>query len=250
MSSVYKIDICMTSVIRPKIIEETLNTIVQNVCHGDTSNYRLILNVDPVGEDALPGKIVKIARQRFPNILYNIADEPSFPKAVKWVWSQSDADYVFHWEDDVNILRQIDVNNMVEILNKYDDISSLRLYKAHIPKSNKINTFSCYWNYNQDGFYVAEKWEKQFGLNPILIKKEFVQEAVKLLRDDYNPEKQFRYSQEYMRPLIKKWKYAIYGKPGDKRLVDGRKGQTWKNNIGIDKPKGRTFVQWIKKESS
>ena len=101
--------------------------------------------------------------------------------------------------------------------------------------------------YNEDGFYVAKDWKKQFGLNPILIRRAFIDEAVTRMRGDINPEKQFRYSQAFMRPLIKKWKYAIYAKPGEARLIDGRKGQKWKNKIGLQKPKGRTFLEWEKR---
>ena len=62
-----------------------------------------------------------------------------------------------------------------------------------------------------------------------------------------NPEKQFRYSQPYMRPLIKKWHYGIYAKPGETRLIDGRKGVKWKQKMKLGKPKGKTFLKWEKK---
>lgn len=242
-----KIDITMTAVIRPTILEETLNKIFEHVCHGDSSNFRLIINIDPIGENTKPMKIIKIAEMKFSNIIYNIPKTPSFPKAVLWVWKQATAPFIFHWEDDVNILRSIDIENMITILNTHDDLSSLRLYKADVPLKKSFDTFSCKWRYNKDGFFIADDWKKQFGLNPILIKKEFVEEAILRMRDDYNPEKQFRYSQEYMRPLIKKWKYGIYAKPGDKRLIDGRKGQRWKDVYGLNKPVGKTFVEWEKK---
>jgi len=242
-----KIDICMTAVLRPKIINETLDLIIKNVCNGNTNRFTLILNIDPIGENIKPAKIVKIAKKKFKNVIFNISQTPSFPRAVKWIWEQSTTPYIFHWEDDVNILREINVDNMIEILKKYKQLSSLRLYKANIPNKLTMLTFNCKWKYNKDGFYLASDWKKQFGLNPILIKKLFIKEAVKLMKDNINPEKQFRYSQKYMRPLIKKWQYGIYGQPGDIRLIDGRKGQRWKNKIHLDKPKGKTFIEWEKK---
>jgi len=238
-----KIDITMTAVIRPAILEETLVHIKNRVCRG-RDGFRLILNVDPVGENVKPMKVVKTAQKHFDDIVYRVAPEPSFPKAVKWVWSQSTAPYVFHWEDDVNILRKIDVDMMIEILKKYEKLSSLRLYKAKIPKTKTFHTFNCKWTYKKDGFYIASDWKKQFGLNPILIKREFIEEAVTRMVDNVNPEKQFRFSQKYMRPLIQKWKYGILGEPGDARLIDGRKGENWKNKLGLQKPNGRTFLKW------
>jgi hypothetical protein len=243
-----KIDIAMTAVLRPKLLKETLNTIVKHVCKKELERYTLILNVDPIGEDVEPMKVVKTAKNIFPNVVFNIPTVPSFPKAVKWVWSNTTAEYIFHWEDDVNILRPIDVDKMIFILNKYKDLSSLRLYKDKTPKGNMMRrVFRCNWRYNEDGFYLADRWQEQFGLNPILIKKAFVKDAVKRMKDDFNPEKQFRYNQPYMEPLIKKWKYGIFANPGESRLIDGRKGQNWKNKLKIDKPKGQTFVEWVKK---
>jgi len=241
------IDITMTAVIRPKLLAETLDTIIKNVCKGDTSRFTLILNVDPIGVDIKPMKVVKTAQQRFEHVVYNIPNNPSFPKAVKWVWSQVTAPYVFHWEDDVNILHDIDIDDMISILKKYKDLSSLRLYRAPTPKKKRFSTFGCKWSYQPEGFYIASDWRKQFGLNPILIKSEFVHEAVIRMVDHINPEKQFRVSQKYMNPLIKKWKYGLYTKPGSPRMVDGRKGQRWKNKMRLDKPRGKTFVNWEKK---
>lgn len=241
------IDITMTAVIRPKLLAETLDKIVKHVCHGDTSRFTLILNVDPIGASIKPMKVIKVAKQRFDNVVYNIAKHPSFPKAVKWVWSQVTAPYVFHWEDDVNILYDIDVDKMITILKKYKELSSLRLYRAPTPKGKRLHTFACKWIYKPEGFYMATDWRKQFGLNPILIKSEFVHEAVTRMVDHINPEKQFRVSQKYMVPLIKKWKYGLYTKPGSPRMIDGRKGQKWKNAMKLDKPVGKTFVAWEKK---
>ncbi len=240
-----KIDIAMTGVIRPKILKGTLINIYEKVCKKDTSRFRLIINIDPVGEDFKPKSIIPLAEKWF-KVVWNISSEPSFPKAVKWVWSQAEAPYIFHWEDDVDILRDIDVDDMIQILNKYSDLSSLRLSKYPIPTKEKIKMFECFWNYKPEGFYLASNWEKQFGLNPILIKREFIKEAVNLMREDVNPEKQFRSSQKYMRNLIKKWTYGIYAKPGDTRLIDGRKGQRWKERMGFSKPKNETFLRWNK----
>jgi len=239
-----KIDITMTAVVRTGLLAETLSTISEKVCK-DRDGFRLIINVDPVGESIKPAKVIKVARQYFDDVIFNIAQTPSFPKAVKWVWSQATAPYIFHWEDDVNILREIDVDHMIKILKDNPKLSSLRLYKGNTPRNkNGFRTFNCRWNYNQEGFYVAKDWKKQFGLNPILIKREFIQEAITRMVDHTNPEKQFRYSQAYMKPLIQKWQYGIYAKPGETRLIDGRKGEKWKRKMKLNKPKGRTFLKW------
>ena len=243
-----KIDIAMTAVLRPKILHGTLKTILNRVVdHPD--RCRLIINIDPIGANISTAQtIIRICKEHFREVIYNIAPEPSFPLAVRWVWSKTTAPYIFHWEDDVEILRKIDVKHMMDILDKNSTLASLRLFSKMTPqKGNRMHVFQSHWDYNEEGFWVARDWRAQFGLNPTLIKKAFVHEAVTRMVDYVNPEKQFRVSQEYMRPLIKKWKYGIYAGRGEKRIIDGRKGQRWKDQLGIDKPKGTTFLKWIKK---
>jgi len=240
-----KIDITMTAVLRPRILDETLKKIVKCVV-DKPERFRLIINVDPIGEKVKPIRVVEVAKKYFKKVIYNIPKEPSFPKAVKWVWENSTAPYVFHWEDDVNILRKINVKDMIRILEEHRLVSSLRLYAKQTPNKKVMKTFSCVWRYNKKGFYIAKDWRRQFGLNPILIKKEFIDEAVKLMVDSVNPEKQFRSTQQYMVPLIKKWRYGLYTKPGDGRIVDGRKGQRWKNKMKLQKPRTGKFLIWTK----
>ena len=242
-----KIDITMTAVLRPSLLAETLLTIKKNVCKDQIDRFRLIINIDPIGENIKPAKVIKTARKIFSDVIYNVAKTPSFPKAVKWVWEQATAPYILHWEDDVDILHPVDIDDMIGILKRHDKLSSLRLYKAVTPNKKSFRTFACIWDYNKEGFFIARDWRKQFGLNPILIKSEFVKDATQRMVLNTNPEKQFRVSQKNMRPLIKKWQYALYTRPGSPRMIDGRKGQTWKNKIKLDKPKGTTFLKWEKK---
>ena len=237
-----RVDITMTAVIRPKILTRCLESIKRKIVK-DQTNFRLIINVDPIGENTKPGKVVKLAQKFFDNVIYNIPKEPSFPKAVKWVWSQSDAPYVFHIEDDWVFNEDIDIDNMVKILRGNVKLSSLRLYKYNTPNRKKFPTFGCYWVYNPDGFYLSKDWKKQFGLNPILIKKEFIDQALPLMVDNVNPEKQFRESQKYMRKVIKDWQYGMYTNPGGRALVTDI-GRGWIKNTKFAKPKTGTFLTW------
>ena len=237
-----KIDITMTAVIRPAIIERTLKSIVENIVTKG-NKFRLVINIDPVGEKVKPKMVMRVAKKYFKDIVFNHARHPSFPKAVIWVWRNSDAPYIFHIEDDWSINRKIDVNKMINILDNHDDLSSLRLYKYPTPKGKVFSTFGCKWRYNKAGFYVADRWQKQFGLNPILIKRQFIDEALPRMRDNKNPEKQFRATQDYMVPVIKKWKYGLYASPSEKALVSDI-GYAWRRRTRFVKPRGKSFVEW------
>ena len=239
------VDIVMTSVLRPALLKETLSTIINNICDDSSVRFRLVINVDPIGEAIDPMEVVKIAKNYFKEVVYNIPEYPSFTKAVKWVWEASESPHVFHWEDDVFIFRKININHMLKIHRKNPKVSSLRLSKHDIPNNKVITLFNSKWRYNDAGFYIADRWQEQFGLNPILIKQDFIKEAVTLMRDDLNPEKQFRVTYDWMVPLISKWKYGLYATPGDKALIWGKKGQAWKNKMGLQKGKN-AFITWTK----
>lgn len=241
-----KIDITMVSVIRPALVRRTIKTISKNIVGKNQDRFRLILNVDPIGEKVKPEKVVKVAKEYFSDVVFRIAKKPSFAKAVKWVWNQTTSPYIFHIEDDWDITRKIDIDHMIEIMKNHSKISSLRLYKYRTPKQNVFTTFGCKWRYNKNGFYVADKWQKQFGLNPILIRREFLDEALPVMKDNINPEKQFRNTQKYMRPIIKKWKYALYTNPGDLPLTIDT-GTKWRAKTEFIKPRKGPFLTWEKK---
>jgi hypothetical protein len=242
-----KVDIAMTAVLRPSLLDETLTTITKNVV-DIPERFRLIINVDPVGEDIDSEQVIDVAKKHFKNVIYNIPMKPSFPKAVKWVWSHTDAPYVFHWEDDSFIFRKIDILDMIKIHRIYPDVASLRLFKFNTPNKKIISAFGTKWHYHGEGLYISQRWQEQFGLNPNLIKREFVQEAVSRMCDDINPEKQFRHWNDWMVPLIRKWDYALYTKPGDKAIVWGKKGDLWKKKHGLKKnmKKPDKFITWDK----
>ncbi len=241
-----KIDIAMTGVLRPKLLHGTLKTIVDRVVDRQ-DRFRLIINIDPVGQKVNPHMVVDVCKEHFKNVTYNIAEYPSFPRAVKWVWSQTTAPYIFHWEDDVEILRKIDVVHMMKLLDDHKKLAALRLFTKTTPRGKRMHVFQCHWDYQGDNLWIARDWRAQFGLNPNLIKRAFVHDAFPRMVENFNPEKQFRVSQKYMKPVIEKWRYGIYAGQGETRLVDGRKGQRWKDKLGIDKPKGTTFLEWEKK---
>ena len=241
-----KVDITMTAVLRSRVLKQTLESFCKNVFYGDRSRYRLIVNIDPVGDNEKPKGVIKTCRKYFDNVVFNVAKEPSFSKAVIWTWKQVEADFVFHLEDDWIIYRKIDIDNMIRILKERSGLACLRLYKEKLPKGKKPRIFGCRYKYNKEGFFVADDRKKQFGLNPVLIRGEFIQQALPLMTDHRNPEKQFRFGNTVMKDFVMAWQYAIYGNPGDARLVYGKNGLHWRRKSKYKKPRdGKPFLNWV-----
>ncbi len=237
-------DITTTAVIRPEILEMTFKSFTENL-FTEREKYRLIINIDPVGnKNKSPDDVLKVCYKYFDNVTYNITKEPSFPKAVIWTWKQVTTPFLFHLEDDWIIKRKVDINRLVGILHKNHHLACMRLYKHNIENKTRPKLFNSTYSYKSH-FFEASSSKTQFGLNPVLIRQSFIDEALPLMVDNKNPEKQFRYNNDKMRNFVMRWKYAIYGKPGDKTLVWGKNGLHWRNNSKYDKPRdGSQFITW------
>jgi hypothetical protein len=235
------IDVTMTATLRPGIVSQTLDSFCRNI-FKDRDNYRLIINVDPVGEKIDPIKVLEVCKQYFKNIIFNSPKQASFPTAVIWCWSKTTSDFIFHLEDDWLLTSKIDINDMIRILNLNENLVCLRLPKCDIPKSITMKLWKAKYFYTGDNYFVTSS-NNQFGLNPVLIKREFIKEAVQIMSLLFNPEKQFRPSKnERMNNLINKWKYGLYGVPGQKATVLDN-GTVWRQKNNFKKPQD-SFLVW------
>lgn len=223
------IDITMTSTLRPNIIRMTLKSFCKNML-TERSRYRLIINIDPIGENIKPKEVLKVAEEYFDNILYNYADVPGFSKAVIWCWQQVQAEYIFHIEDDWELLIPINIDSMITILDNHPDMAGLRLNKENTKKS-KCST--------RHGYAPHLK----LSLNPTLFKGSFIKGVVPLMSVDRNPEKQLRPSKSLLGEYMRKWSHGIYTKESHRIIVKDI-GRLWMDNSRYHKKTG--FLYWEK----
>jgi hypothetical protein len=135
------IDITMVSTIRPGLLKRTLDTWCEHML-TDPSRYRLILNVDVIGERYDPMYIVDMAKSYLPNITYNINTENcSHSQAFKWCWDQVESDYILLIDDDWELLRSVDIDDMITKINSIDNLANLRLLKVPVPSINCKSVF-------------------------------------------------------------------------------------------------------------
>ena len=243
-----QIDITMTASKRPGIIKRTLTSFCENL-FTDSNNYRLIINLDNVGEDCDCHSIVEICSYFFKNVLFCYSEEPSFPKAVKRVWSLSSSRFVFHLEDDWILNKKIKMEDLVTILKSNPRIANVRLSKYDLgnTKDTSINVFSQNFVYTGMGFFLGTNKGKAFALNPTLINSNFLKKSIPLLDMNKNPEKQFRANNPIFSNFISEWEYALFGTPGEKAIVTDI-GREWRKQFGFIKPSINGFIKWENKQ--
>ena len=244
-------DITMTAVKRPEVIEKTLKSFTENL-FTNPDEHRLLVNIDPVGDDVSFDEITNMIKGYFPNYIAYMPDEPSFPKAVIKIWKDVESEYFFHLEDDWILRRSLSLDSLLNPLKYNKDLACIRLYKHDI--QNKISPIlfgRCEYKYHSDYNYLtpipgANNWVNQFGLNPVLIRKKFADDALPLLDINKDPEKQFRDYNPIMKNILKKWTFGVYGKPGDPQYVWGKNGLHWRLNSKYKKPRiGKGFTSWV-----
>lgn len=256
-----RIDITMAATLRPAILEQTLLSIVEKVCKNNTDRFNLIINVDPAGEDIPQSDVVDVAKKYFANVISNTPTEASFPLAVKWIWGNTSTPYIFHIEDDFEVLEELDIDHMIYILKKYPKVCTLRLCRGvgfdnpdPSMSGKALKRAGQTWHYNEDGFYLASRVLGALSLNPSLMNREFQQGAQPFIKKGIDPEAVLRYStfiqahakwHKELYKFLSAWDYGIYAVPLAVRDI----GRTWRKQHGFRKPrtKGALPSTWIKK---
>lgn len=256
------VDIAMTAVLRPRVIKRVLQSIKTMICNSYDGQFRLILNIDPIGEDIHPQQIASIARSIFPNLIYRVAEKPSFPLAVKWIWSQVKSKYFLNVEDDFKVVKELDLNKMIHIMEDHQRMGSLRICRGKIELkrvkgkkrmqwSKPINDMNgeyitrgrCKWPYNERGFYLSPGGHGQFSMNPSLMRTEFVKQLIPYLEDGISPERILMVAdwlpeawgkKRYLRlkQYVFSWRVGMYAEP----LVLEDLGRKWREQQKLVKP--------------
>ena len=139
-------DVLTTATLRPTILHRTMSSFY--CCLLQQTPIRHILNIDPVGENSIkPTEVISVVEPYISDLLVRVAPTPNFAAAWKWVWSMAETDIVLHLEDDWELLRNVDLYDVMGIFSRNPNLANLRL-----------PMFS-------SGETVAKQWNKHFFWN-------------------------------------------------------------------------------------
>ena len=223
------LDITTTATIRPELFRWTLQSFTEKL-FVHKKEYRLILNVDPVGEDVDPMEMVEVGKQFFDNVVYNIPEEPNFAKACKWCWGETSSEFVFHLEDDWTLSKKIFINDMISVMNDNKNMMLLRLPKLRLTYLHHCEA--------KNKFIDQHK----LMLNPGLFRGDLIRKISDKMNTTDNPEKQIR----RVFKLPKYQNAGVYCGIGVGEYIKHH-GREWQKQSHYRKQKGSNFITWEKK---
>lgn len=109
------IDFTCTACRRPELLERTLLSFRKNLMGVDFDNCTMHINVDPVPDGRHVADVNDIAMQFVGDVHLNDPQSPSFPPAVKWCFTQPDASWCFHLEDDWLLLEPVHIDDLLAV---------------------------------------------------------------------------------------------------------------------------------------
>jgi len=241
-----RLDITMPAVLRPAILEQTLDSLLWHVRAG-ARELRLFLHIDEVG----PGSLIEmraLAEDQVTQCITHVNTEPSLNVAMKWLWSQDLEPIFLHCEDDVLFTCDIDLEPMFELMEAYPHMAYLAIPRRGFHEGDITSDHNLqHWLDVRGAFHWrAGKYRLSFG--PGLVRREFAQRAAELIQcNAVDPEIQFHHRNAELQAWTDEWTFATFARVGDARAVrdigkEGRSAGGWVKSV---QPTGTT---WIRQE--
>lgn len=247
-----KIDITMTATPRPEVVEKTLQSFKDNLFNSAPElDYRLVVNIDPI-----PGfydrieETKEICKRFFPTFsIRSLHTDPNFAVAFKWAWDniRPDTQFIFHLEDDWELLRPVNLLEMLELFIRFQNLIILRL-NAFPSKELHTKNWNLLLPWNGSFFEVTRENRGTVGVcgHPSLIDAKFVRYARKFLNGKSNPEKALKSSTRELRSLFEIAQIGVYSEQNSPPLIKDI-GREWRIASKIHK-KGPAafFTEWAR----
>ena len=257
------INITMTAIRRPELHERVLKSFCEKMFYPAMEKDRTlklypIMHIDPIGcKNWISEDSYDILKKYFiRNITYIESNNRTahFGYSFKEVWQESKnnmADFTFHLEDDWELLKPVDLLNLIRIMQKFPHLQIMRL---NMFSSGNLVTKN--WNkfipWNGVFFEVTPPDRGLLGFtgHPSLIRQSFVNEVAPKLNPDSNPEKQIKGKNPKFKRLFQyPYTYGVWGERGKGPIVRDI-GREWMIKNGYRKKGSKAyFTEYVKVKS-
>jgi len=244
------INITITAVRRREILKKTLDSFYANLLHGiDT---RIIVNVDPLGDDEPSELTVDLCRSYTKRVLYNMPDVPDFGQAFYWTWQMArrlnDSLWILNLEDDWEMTHVVCAKKIFSILKKFRYLALLR-FSLWPSGPNRIMAWDrvpFIWN---GSYFRCPQGSMNWAYcgHPSIIKRKWFNRVFEMIDPKLDPEKQFRRENEALITEMLRWEYGLYQKPNSPAHIRDI-GRPWRSAAGYSKQQnGCDSAKWVEK---
>lgn len=248
------VDVTITATLRPELFEATLQSFWENIfaAYAEKHKIQAIMNIDPVGgPPSAIDKMAKLCRKYFPSSFVIISEKAHFGRAFYKVWSMAGttSPFVFHLEDDWQLVRKVSLLDMVEIFSTQEALQILRLPQNDAPADAGANYKD--WNllYPYNGLFyevpISLRGTVGFCGHPSLVRSDFVRRSLHFLDKELNPEKQLKGVDFPRRRWLHNCRLGVYTQPGQPKAIKDI-GRAWRQAHGIEKKGVQAFfTEWV-----
>ncbi len=106
-------DFTTTAMTRPMILDRTLTSFSKNLEGINLKSCRLFINIDPLPPEIKRKTVIEVAKKYFKEVHYNLPKVANFTAAVNWTWSGARTEYIFHLEDDWELIKPVSVPKLL-----------------------------------------------------------------------------------------------------------------------------------------
>jgi len=126
-----EITFCTTAMCRPRVLDRCYSSFYANLKGLQLRTVKLLINIDPLPNVNDRKKVIDVAKKYFGEVCINLPDKPNFTRAVNWLWSVADTPYIFHLEDDWELIKPIYFNDIITQFDKHPNLYQvvLRAYE-------------------------------------------------------------------------------------------------------------------------
>lgn len=250
-------DITMTATLRPELIKITLDSHIENLFKEDIKKAKLIINVDLAGaeekyhDSKSRDVFLLVDKYPFRAVEMRVGNPPFFPAAFHWCWDHAKMPFVFHLEEDWEMMKPLNFSQMWSIMEKDSTLAHLRL--SYFPSTEisckNWNKFT-YWNGEYFEVPCHDKCVIGWCGHPSLNRLSFMRKALSHSNRMANPEKQIkgRRGSHPINYLLDANKFGVFT-PQDSSPIVRDIGRRWMVEHGYVKAGVKAFfTNWATKE--
>lgn len=231
-------DLTMTAALRADYVEKSLMAVKD---HVSAQPANVFVNIDPAGPESTEAEVIDTIISIYPDAVIFSNDSPSFPLAVKRLWSAAVSPVILHVEDSKWLDRTVDVDWALNALEELA-VLNLKFFRNEWERVGPPNPMD-----RPDGIISTDYYDKAVCMQPSFWRADVARTLAGWMKHGVSPEKTIRPGLLRLNPdraeVIEYMRQFRFGFVTNKRneFWYERKGPAWRQRVGYSK-KGRDGI--------